>query len=82
MKIERINLGLAVMIDGVTKMHCDYKMADISYDPATMIYTLVGKTHGHVTLVHSTNVSWSRPLKEDNEQKASDTRSTRTSAKT
>lgn len=62
MKIERLNVASAIMVDGVTKMHCDTQMADIEYNPETQIYTIVGKKHGHITLVHSTNIQWSRPL--------------------
>lgn len=76
-KMERINLGLAIMVDGVTKMHVDEKMAVITYDTETMIYTIIGKNHGHVTFVHYSNVSWSRPLKVDDEQKSSSARSSR-----
>lgn len=70
MKIERLNVAAAIMIDGVTKMHCDTQMADIEYDPTTQIYTITGKKHGQITLVHSTNIQWSRPLVEENGQKA------------
>lgn len=65
MKIERLNVASAIMVDGVTKMHCDTLMADIEYNPETQIYTIVGKKHGHVTLVHSTNIQWSRPLADE-----------------
>lgn len=68
MKIERLNVASAIMVDGVTKMHCDTQMADIEYNPETQIYTIVGKKHGHITLVHSTNIQWSRPLNNE-EQK-------------
>lgn len=78
MKMERINVAAAIMVDGTTKMHCDHKLADITYDYNTQIYTLVGKTHGQITLVHSTNVQWSRPLKDENESKIGLSRSART----
>jgi len=73
MKIERINVAAAIMVDGVTRMSADHQIAEIEYDPHTQIYTIVGKKNGQITLVHSTNIQWSRPL----EQKTSGTRGRR-----